>query len=76
METLELRRKQLSLTFAKKAQKSEKFNQWFRLEDTSEPNIRTRNFKPKPKFKPVTCIKCRFRKSPIPYLTELLNEQK
>ena len=42
METLEIRREQISLKFAKKAIKSEKFKQWFAMEDSTEPNIRTR----------------------------------
>ena len=76
METLEFRRQKISLTFAKKALKSEKFKQWFNNEETVEPNIKTRNFKPKPKLKPVQFRTTRYKKSPLPYLTQLLNTQK
>ena len=76
METLEIRREQISLKFAKKAIKSEKFKQWFAMEDSTEPNIRTRGYKPNPELKPVTFKRMRYKNSPIPYLTELLNRQK
>ena len=76
METLEFRREKLSLTFAKKALKSEKFKNWFEIDETIEPNIKTRNYKPKPKLKQVQCRKSKYKKSPLPYLTELLNNQK
>ena len=76
METLEIRREQMSLTFAnKKALNSEKFKQWFAKEESTEPNIRTRGYKPKPELKPVTFKRIRYKNSPIPYLTELLNRQ-
>ena len=76
METLEIRREQISFKFAKKALKSEKFKQWFAMEDSTEPNIRTRGYKPNPELKPVTFKRMRYKNSPIPYLTELLNRQK
>ena len=77
MESLETRREQISLKFAKKALKSEKFKQWFAMEDNNEPpNIKTRGYRPKPKLKPVTFKRQRYKKSPIPYLTELLNKEK
>ena len=76
METLERRRETISIKFANKALKSEKFKKWFSIDSTSEPNIKTRNYKPRPKLKPVTIRKTRFEKSPLPYLTELLNKQK
>ena len=76
METLETRREQISLKFAKKALKSEKFKQWFTMEENNEPNIKTRGYRPKPELKPVTFKRKIYKNSPIPYLTELLNKQK
>ena len=76
METLEFRREKISLTFAKKALKSEKFKQWFEIEENYEQNMKTRNFKPKPKLKPVQFRTTRYKKSPLSYLTQLLNSQK
>ena len=47
------------------------------MEDNNEPpNIKTRGYRPKPKLKPVTFKRQRYKKSPIPYLTELLNKEK
>ena len=74
MDSLELRRQQICLTFGKKALKSDKFKEWFSIDEESEPVIKTRNSKPKPKLKPVTCRKKKYKKSPIPYLTDLLND--
>ena len=76
METLEIRREHISLNFARKALKSEKFKQWFAMEERTEPNIRTRGYRQKPELKPVTSKRMRYKNSPIPYLTELLNSQK
>ena len=45
------------------------------MEDSTEPNIRTRGYKPNPELKPVTFKRMRYKNSPIPYLTELLNRQ-
>ena len=75
METLEKRRVSLSLNFAKKALKDDKFKKWFCMEEKSEPNIKTRNSKSKQRLKPVTCRKIRYEKSPLPFLTELLNKE-
>ena len=76
METLESRRERISLKFAKRALKNEKFREWFAIEENKEPKIKTRAYKQKPKLKPVTFRRQRFKKSPIPYLTDLLNKQK
>ena len=76
MDTLEQRREKISIKFAKGALKSEKFKKWFSFNDTSEQNIKTRSFKSRPRLKPVTVRKARYRNSPLPYLTELLNKQK
>ena len=65
METLCDRRKQICLSFAEKAQKHEKFRNWFKLRE--EPNQST--------FIEVPFRTIRYKKSPLPYLTKLLNEK-
>ena len=76
MDTLESRREQISIKFAKKALKSEKFNHWFTNKEDKEPNIKTRSYGTKLKLKPVTFRKMKYKNSPLPYLTDLLNQQK
>ena len=67
LETLEERRKNLCIKFAKKAAKHPKHKDWFVPE--SKPNTRSE----KTNFKAPTGRLKRFLKSPIPYLTNLLN---
>ena len=67
LETLEDRRKQLCLNFAVKAAKHPKHSNWFVPE--SGPNTRS----VKPKFKAPLGRLQRYKRSPIPYLTNLLN---
>ena len=76
MDTLEKRRESLLLNFGKKALKSAKFKNWFCEEEKREPYVKTRNNRKKLRLKPVTWRKARYKKSPLPYLTELLNRQK
>ena len=65
METLCDRRKQICLAFAEKAQKHEKFRNWFKQsEDSNQSN-----------FIEVPYRTIRYKKSPLPYLTKLLNEK-
>ena len=64
MDTLEERRKSLCIKFAKTSQKHPKFSNWFELSDDPIQN----------KFKPVTYRTKRYKNSPLPYLTSLLNE--
>ena len=69
LDNLDSRRMQLSLSFALKAEKNSKFKHWFK------PNLKkcvTRS-KP-PKYVPVFGNHSRFQKSPLSYLTQLLNE--
>ena len=77
VESLESRREKLCLTFGKRALKSEKFNKLFSYTDQSEPKINTRYAKTKPIYtlRPVTTKTKRYRRSPIPYLTNLLNTE-
>ena len=63
METLVDRRTALCLSFAKKAYKSEKFREWF---TESETDIQLAE---------VTVRTARYWKSPLPYLTDLLNNE-
>ena len=68
MDTLKDRREALCLKFAIKAQKNPKFSHWF---TKNESVVNTRSDK-LPFVSPKTRTR-RFRKSPIPYLTNLLN---
>ena len=76
VEKLHVRRLQLCLTFAKKCEKNVKYSTWFKLSESSKPStINTRGgVNKKPKYTPVTCRAERYEKSPIPFLTELLND--
>ena len=68
IDTLESRRTTLCLKFALKAVKKTKFSGWFAPNDSL---VNTRSVKLP--FKKINCRTRRFRKSPIPYLTDLLN---
>ena len=69
MQKLKDRRVNLCKKFAKKCSKHEKFKNWFKTKKNA-PNTRSQ----KPKFlEPISRL-TRFRKSPIPYLTGLLNK--
>ena len=70
LETLFTRRGKLSKTFARKSQKNTKFSKWF------EPNIKKVSTREAPKkiYEFDACARTmRFKKSPINYLTKLLN---
>ena len=68
LELLESRRIDLCLRFALKAEKNEKFKHWFKL------NLKTSVTRQKPsKYVPVFSNHHRFERSPLSYLTELLN---
>ena len=73
VEKLAIRRSNLCLKFAKKAEKHVKFSKWF-FPDTRIPEVNTRNNNIKLKYKPVPFKKVRYKKSPIPYITQILNE--
>ena len=72
LETLEQRRTQLCLSFAIKASKHQKHQSWF--VPNNPPGADTRS--KKVQLKPPLCRLNRFAKSPIPYLTNLLNSRK
>ena len=65
LETLYDRRRSLCLSFAKKAYTSDKFNHWFNENNSDQlmplMDVKTRT--------------SRFRKSPLPYITDLLNQE-
>ena len=69
LDTLEDRRLQLCKSFAIKCSKHPKFSNWF--QKTESQSIVTRS--KKRKYKEPLCKTARFQKSPIPYLTNLLN---
>ena len=75
MEKLDTRREAICLKFGKKALTSEKFSHWFAESEGNKPLPKTRYQKSKipEQLKPVKTRTRRFKKSPIPYLTELLN---
>ena len=68
LDSLENRRSKLCLKFAKKAAKHPKHKQWFKVK-TVQKNTRQR----KTKYCKVIANKGRYKKSPIGYLTSLLN---
>ena len=75
LETLEERRVGICTNFAKKAIKHPKFSTWF-VKSIPNNNIRERKCKPvveEPYLKPVVHRTKRFRKFPIPFLTNLIN---
>ena len=73
VKTLKERRNDLCLNFAKKkAAKSEKCQHWF-LKSAAVPTVNTRSDKPKNNYKEVPTRTDRYKDSPLPFLTKLLN---
>ena len=70
--------KKLCENFAKKAAKSEKFQNWFspteNVENNCSKSTRRNKNKTVPLFRPIPTRTSRYKKSPLPYLTEILNE--
>ena len=71
LETLHSRREKLCMKFARKCVKSKKFCHWFKNEDR-ESITRQKN----QKFRSVYCRTMRYDKSPLSYITRLLNFNK
>ena len=71
IQSLEDRRVKLCSKFAKKSVKNSKFKNWFRV---NEGYRRTRH--PKPMYCPVQARTARYEKSPLSYLTSILNQCK
>ena len=70
MKTLQVRRSELCLSFAKKAMKSDKFSSWFSFSTINYDKTRSEK-------DILTLVKTRtdkYKKSPIPYLTNILND--
>ena len=78
IDRLSDRRKTLCENFVKQAAKSKKFQNWFNQIENVENkcSITTRRNKNKtvPLFKPIPTRTSRYEKSPLPYLTNMLNE--
>ena len=70
MKTLKVRRSELCLTFAKKALKSEKFANWFSINDNNYDKTRS----DKTVLNVVKTRTDKYMKSPVPYLTNILND--
>ena len=68
LDTLESRRKKLALKFALKSEKHQKFKFWFK---TNRKNVNTRQTISK--YRKVKANYVRYEKSPLGYLTKLLN---
>ena len=73
VEKLSMRRSKLCLKFAKKAEKHRKYSNWF-IPEQKTNNIPTRSKKSRVKYTPVPFRTERYQKSPLPYLTSLLND--
>ena len=74
LKSLESRREELCLKFAKKAAKSQKFDHWF--VEAERTGILTRSKRVFNGYKPLRFRTERFRNSPLPFLTSLLNKNK
>ena len=70
LDTLEERRVNLCRNFAVRAAKHNKYQNWFKLSPNTEPNQAS----PPSLYQTPVARLGRFRDSPIPYLTKLLNE--
>ena len=74
-ENLNERRVQLCKKFAQKSVKNQRYSNWFTLNTDPPPSIKTRqgSTKTQLKYNPVMTRTDRYMKSPLPYLTDLLN---
>ena len=80
-ENLHERRIKLCEKFAIKCVKEPRYSHWFSLNTTPPPPSKTRlgvqeANKPQTKFNTVTMRTDRYRDSPLPYLTDILNNNK
>ena len=75
-EKLSVRRSKLCLKFIKRCEKSTKYSSWLKISEQSKaPKIQTRSQNNiQTKYKPVPFRTERYGRSPLPYLTTLLNE--
>ena len=75
-ERLSVRRTQLCLSFALKCEKNQKFQNWFTLSEVNQvplPNTRSDKSSNITKYKKVPTRTDRYLDSPLPYLTNALN---
>ena len=74
-EKLSARRYNLCLKFIKRCESSEKYSSWLKVSEKSKaPNMQTRSSNNvQTKYKPVPFRTERYGKSPLPYLTTILN---
>ena len=72
---LDVRRVKLCENFAKKAFKNPKYTNWFCIDDSVPLKMKTRSVATRniSNLKPVQTRTQRYERSPIPYMTELLN---
>ena len=73
LESLESRRNKLCLNFSKKAVKHNKFKNWFKLTN-SKFDKRKEKYKDKDTYLNVNAKHSRLAKSPLGFLTRMLNE--
>ena len=62
------------MKFAKKCLKNDKYKNWFSDYDPTDQLLKTRSIKPDLLLEPVKARTKEFKKSPISYLTNLINE--
>ena len=77
VERLSDRRPKLCLNLARRAEKNPKYQNWFspaEIEVDVPPNTRSDKTSKLTKYKPVPHRTDRYRRSPLPYLTDLLNQ--
>ena len=74
-DNLDVRRVKLCENFAKKAFKNPKYTNWFCIDDSVPQHLNTRSDATRNirHLKPVQTRTQRYERSPIPYMTELLN---
>ena len=72
-DSLNTRRVQLCMTFAKKALKNPNYSNWFCPSKAKQSKTRNIKMKIENKLKPVMTRTERYENSPLPYLTKLLN---
>ena len=70
IETLKERRESICLKFGLKSRKNPNFKNWFKDNPGAVNGLKTRNVV---NFRPVWTRTRRYGKSPLPYLTELMN---
>ena len=68
------RRQKLCETFTQKAGKHPKYKNWFNEFKPKNPKMSTRESEKCLKYKPVPCRTNRYKNSPLPFLTELLDK--